>query len=297
MPARLHPAIVALLLGAAPVGAVYGMQSGSRDQDEIVGRAATAKRVWPDAPEVPRIAFRATLTSGRDIGKGLSGFAKFRAMLAGTRETVSPVQRPYGVVVGADRRVYITDGMRNQLLVFDPKVRVAKPLGLAGQGRLVKPMGLAVDRAGNVYVADPGGKRVVAFTPGDTFLRSYGSADLLLNPVGFAVDNTAGLVYVADSFLHQVLVFRQSDGSLIRRIGRDEGEASAKQRSMAATPTRLVNFSPNILGSGGRARPEWWFNTTTKERGCYVICHTASGGTGGKNHYGYSYKPTTGDLP
>lgn len=65
----------------------------------------------------------------------------------------------------------------------------------------------------------------------------------------------------------------------------------------AGTPTRMVNFSPNTRGSGGRARPEWWFNSTTKERRCYVVCHTSTGGTGGKDHTGYSYRPTSGDLP
>ncbi len=183
---------------------------------------------------MPRIAFLATLASERDIGKQLSGFAKFRAMFEGTKENVVPVQRPFDVVLGLDRRVYVTDGIRNQVMVFDPKTRAARPLGESGPGRLVKPMGLGVGRKGNVYVADPGGKRAVAFTPGDAFLRSYGSAELLLNPVDVAVDDEAGIVYVVDSYLHQVLAFRQQDGTLIRRIGRDSGKVSAKQRSLVA---------------------------------------------------------------
>jgi DNA-binding beta-propeller fold protein YncE len=138
------------------------------------------------------------------------------------------------VVVGLDRRVYVSDGVRNQVLVFDPKTHAAQPLGGPGQARLVTPLGLGLDGVGNVYVADQGGKRAVAFAPGNVFLRSYGSADVLLNPVDVAVDGKAGVVYVADSFLHQVLVFRQSDGMLLRRIGRNVGNMSAKQRSAAA---------------------------------------------------------------
>jgi predicted CXXCH cytochrome family protein len=59
------------------------------------------------------------------------------------------------------------------------------------------------------------------------------------------------------------------------------------------TPTRLVNFHPNIRPIGGRAKPEWWFNTTTKERRCYLQCHAPSNAT----MNGFSYRPPSGDLP
>ena len=65
----------------------------------------------------------------------------------------------------------------------------------------------------------------------------------------------------------------------------------------AGTPTRNVNFHPNIRGIGGRARPEWWFNTTTRERRCYLACHTAAGAVGGQTMNGDPYRPPSGDLP
>ncbi len=65
------------------------------------------------------------------------------------------------------------------------------------------------------------------------------------------------------------------------------------------TPTRLVNFSPNNVRVGTRPRPEWWLNTSTRERRCYVECHSVSGGTGGgKIHSPLGYTPSaSGDLP
>ena len=59
------------------------------------------------------------------------------------------------------------------------------------------------------------------------------------------------------------------------------------------TPSRLVNFHPNIRPIGGRAKPEWWFNTVTKERRCYIQCHAPSNAT----MSGFSYRPPSGDLP
>ena len=72
------------------------------------------------------------------------------------------------------------------------------------------------------------------------------------------------------------------------------------------TPTRLINFHPNIRPIGTRAKPEWWFNTTTKKRQCFLQCHNTSGGTGGAVMGGESgeaggkrayYCPPSGDLP
>jgi len=56
--------------------------------------------------------------------------------------------------------------------------------------------------------------------------------------------------------------------------------------------THLVNFSPDILPFGGRAKPEWWINTATRERRCYLSCH-------GFDMEGFPYRPGNGgdDTP
>ncbi len=69
--------------------------------------------------------------------------------------------------------------------------------------------------------------------------------------------------------------------------------------------TRLINFHPNIRKIGTRTSPEWWINTSTRERRCYVQCHTASGGVGSEIMNGESgsggkrarYRPSSGDVP
>lgn len=65
----------------------------------------------------------------------------------------------------------------------------------------------------------------------------------------------------------------------------------------AGVPSRLVNFHPNVRGIGGRPRPEWWFNTGTRERRCYLACHTETGAVGGEVMNGLPYRPSAGDLP
>lgn len=65
----------------------------------------------------------------------------------------------------------------------------------------------------------------------------------------------------------------------------------------APIPTRLVSFSPVIRPIGGRTKPEWQFTTSTRERRCWLQCHTPSGTTGGPTMDGYGYRPPSGDLP
>ncbi|MFQ5524689.1 MAG: cytochrome c3 family protein [Thermoanaerobaculia bacterium] len=52
----------------------------------------------------------------------------------------------------------------------------------------------------------------------------------------------------------------------------------------AGFKTHLVNFSPDITPFGGRALPEWWINTSTRQRRCYLSCH-------GADMEGFPYRP------
>jgi hypothetical protein len=72
------------------------------------------------------------------------------------------------------------------------------------------------------------------------------------------------------------------------------------------TPTRLVNFHPNIRPISGRAKPEWWLNTATRQRQCFLQCHRSDGSPGGVVMGGAAgeaggrdaeYRPASGDLP
>lgn len=230
----LHTTLV-VLAGALVAGPV-----GAQLRPAAIGAPATRQLVWPNSTDEPaRIAFRATLASERDIGRRQSSFARFRSLVEGTTEELTPVKRPYDIVVSPDRRIFISDGARSQVMVFDPRTRSASMLGDTGpgRGRLVKPMGLGVDARGDIYVADQGAKRVVAFAPDGTARRTYGSPAVFLNPVDVEVDLTAGIVYVADSYLHQVLAFRHSDGALLRRIGRHEGDIARKQQALGTLST------------------------------------------------------------
>jgi len=62
-----------------------------------------------------------------------------------------------------------------------------------GKGQFENPHGIAVDSAGNIFVADSGNGRIQKFSPNGTFVTSIASTD----PNGIAVDR-AGNIYVAE---------------------------------------------------------------------------------------------------
>jgi sugar lactone lactonase YvrE len=69
--------------------------------------------------------------------------------------------------------------------------------------QLRRPEGIALDRDGNVWVADYGRDRVVKLSPDGRLLQTIGSrgsaAGEFVGPKGIAVDPSTGRLYIADT--------------------------------------------------------------------------------------------------
>jgi len=105
----------------------------------------------------------------------------------------------------------------------------------AGPGQLNRPWHIALDPAGNVYVADQNNSRVVKFSPDGTFLTmwgrnggdgSAGSGDGEFNVVTGIVVDHAGAVYVGDYSNHRIQKF-SGTGTFLGKWGRNGGNGSA----------------------------------------------------------------------
>lgn len=131
---------------------------------------------------------------------------------------------PFAVAVDRANNVYVADSANNAIRKLTPAGRVTTPAGLPGYAgnsdgkgdaaRFSNPQGLAVDAAGNIYVADTGNNLIRKITDvssgaaevttlSDSAVTNHAADQLegnfrLKSPGGVAVD-AAGNVYVADS--------------------------------------------------------------------------------------------------
>jgi hypothetical protein len=135
---------------------------------------------------------------------------------------------PSGVAVDSNGTVYVADAWNSTIRKVTPEGVVTTVAGLAGaiggedgmnsQARFLNPQGVAVDKAGNLYVADTWGSTIRKVRPVGTDwvvttlagrFDVYGSqngtgANALFNlPASVAVDST-GNVYVADTLNHLI---------------------------------------------------------------------------------------------
>lgn len=83
---------------------------------------------------------------------------------------------------------------------------------------LKRPNGVVSDLAGNVYVADSEFRMVFVFDQEQKALRFIG-VGTLSGPVGLAIDNKRGILFVSDARTKKVVGLDKRDGKLVLAVG------------------------------------------------------------------------------
>jgi sugar lactone lactonase YvrE len=133
-----------------------------------------------------------------------------------------------------------------------------------GRGQFDSPRGIAIDSAGNIFVADSNNGRIEKFSPSGVFIISIGTSGKghgqFGEPNGLAIDSF-GNIYVAEASNHRVQKLAPDGTFIAEWKGPDSGFYGP--RSLAIGPdyaiyvldqgrTRIVKFSPD-----GRALIKW----------------------------------------
>ena len=119
----------------------------------------------------------------------------------GYLRALSGLDRPISVAVAGDGRILVGNDGRRNVEVYDANLSLLHKLG-SGDGEFAKPSGIAVDSAGNAYVADSKADQIKVYhpdgTPAFTFGISGSAAGQLRFPAAISINDAAGELVVSD---------------------------------------------------------------------------------------------------
>lgn len=201
---------LALLGGCAPV-----QERGDAGKADLL--------IYPPPPDEARYAYERTIYGSADVTPRNKDAALKRA-LTGELETSEGLVKPYAVTVHRGR-VFVSDSADRFVKAFDvPEGRYFK-IGDDPLGPLTKPLGLDVDAAGNLYVADGTAKTIMVYSRDGKYLRRIGGPKIFERLSSVTVDVAGARLFVTDiggvsSDQHKIHVFDINDGSHLFDLGK-----------------------------------------------------------------------------
>jgi DNA-binding beta-propeller fold protein YncE/4-amino-4-deoxy-L-arabinose transferase-like glycosyltransferase len=146
-------------------------------------------------------------------GTLMNGWGSFADILSGDAPP-GTFNEPWGIAVGSDGSVYVTDTWNHRVQKFTEDGIFVTMWGYFGAAEnpdgFWGPRGIIVDQDNRVYISDTGNKRIAIFDSSGNFITQFGEAGFDLGqldePVGLAM-GLNGEIYVSDTWNQRIQVF------------------------------------------------------------------------------------------
>lgn len=175
---------------------------------------------FPPPPSQPRFVYQLDLRSPASLISRADNWWLNRRHSTPKQRTV--FSKPFDVAAG-NGRIFVSDTVAQVIHAFDVPRGAYYRIGTRDNGKLIRPLGIAVDGKERVYVADSTSRRVYVYDTLGLYLKQIGGPEFFHNPRSVAVDATGEKIYVienggVDDVNHQVIAFN-GEGKYLFTIG------------------------------------------------------------------------------
>lgn len=222
----------------------------------IPERSSLPNMLWPQPPEIPRVALINLVQRPEDMGTRPSLLRRFWRGLAG--HAAPEIHSPHGLTTDRAGRLYVVDKVLRQVHLFDESGERYLAIPESGPP-LQAPIDVAVDeRRGRIFVSDAGDSAVRIFNLGGAPAGEI-RRGLLGRPTGLAINEATDELLVIDTEHAALLRFSLEDLQPREVIGH-QGEGSGLFNAPTAVAAGLdgsmyvvdtLNHRVQILNASG----------------------------------------------
>lgn len=204
---------------------LFGIQSCATTSQVDQGEVEIQK-YWPSLPDQPRFEYVMSFYSTDDFVRK-SEDDKMKEFIVGKSKPQYVFKRPLNLV-SSKGRLYLLDSDSPEVHVFDLVRRKYFKFGYRFEGKLVNPVGIAIDENDLVYVADRGRNSIIIYDGMGLYQSMINLRGVTTQLAGLVTDPEGKFIYAVDrggidSEMHQVLKLTP-EGEIIKRIGKRGSE-------------------------------------------------------------------------